>query len=556
MRNLISNKKSVLVKIISLTIVLAVMAGMMFSVFAKESYISYGYDWYGDTYPVQSGYVVGQVITSNELGLDVPLSKPEDIFLYQDEYTKEITFFIVDSGNNRIIICDEDFGNVRILDEFFYGDDYQVENFVRDVVLDEKFPENNVTEEMVNEIYWAEVEKVGTKTTLKDPKGIHVTKKNDELRLYIADYENGRVISTGLDGSIFMEYNKPTTATYSVETFSPSKVLTDNADNVYICVGIDKGAVRFNDKGEFKQFYGANRVTRTADAILNYFLRFILSREQMENRTRPVPVQFSNFTIDSDQFIYTVTATRRSTLDIVTKLDPSGRNVFAQQGYDNFTWGDFNEPYIYGKQYSSVMIDISVDHNGNIYLFDYESGKIFQYDKEGYLMFIFGGKGEQKGLFVAPTALETHEGKVYALDSVKNSITIFHLTEFGGLVVDAMDMFNRGLYADSLGPWEEVLRRDANYYMAYVGMGNAKLSIGEFDKALEYFHMHSWQGYNMAFKDFRINYIRNNFNKLLGFALIAIGVVVAAAEGIRILQRKRKPYDEYEDYVDAYAEYE
>jgi len=552
-------------KIIAVLIVLAIMLGMMASINAQEPYVSYGYDWWYETYPVQSGYVVDRVVTSNELGLSTVLRRPQDLHTFTDSSGKTM-IFIVDSGNNRIVICDENFENVQILTDFYYHNDYQVENFVtlasRDCQLQsckhvcsdlECVNSNGVAECRYRcgiVVFWEEVEKVGKKSALNNPRGIHVVTEGGQTLLYIADHDNERVIMTTLDGGILMEYRRPVTATYSSESsYRPSKVVVDNAGNVYVCIKeVNRGAVKFNARGGFTGYYGANRVTRTADAMLNYVLRLFLTREQMLERTKSVPVEFSNFTIDNDQFIYTVTASRSAGLDILTKLDPAGRNVFQQQGYDGMVWGDINQPYIYGETFQSTMIDVSIDDNGDIYLFDSTSCKIFQYDKEGHLMFIFGGKGEQKGLFRDPVAIETHGGKVYALDETKNSITVFKLTEFGSLVIDAMGLFNRGLYAESMQPWEEVLKRDANYYMAYVGMGNAKLSVGEFGKALEYFHMHSWGGYSRAFKDFRIDFIRNSFDKMLAFALIFVGLLVAGSAGIQILRKRKHDIAIYNRY--------
>jgi hypothetical protein len=558
-------------KVIALLIVVAMVVTMMSSVFAQEPFVSYGYDWWWETYPVQSGYIIDRVVTSNELELAIPLRGPKDVHIYRDDVIDETFVFIVDTGNNRLVLSDENFENVRIMDEFYYHDDYMVQNFMTAAsrycdsqncrhVCDEENREcyNDKGDYICRyfcgyKAFWEEVDRIGTKTTLRNPHGVHVVReggRDGEILLYIADHDNERILKTKLDGGILMEYRRPVTATYSAETsFAPSKVIVDNAGNVYVAIkAITRGAVKFNARGDFVGYYGANRVTRTADAILNYFLRFILTREQMLGRIGNAPVEFSNFTIDNDQFIYTVTASRSANVDIVTKLDPAGRNVFAQQGYDSMVWGDFNQPYIYGEVFMSQMIDISISDNGDIHLFDSQSGKIFQYDKEGHLMFIFGGKGEQKGLFVRPEALETYDNKVYALDSTKNSITVFRLTEFGGLVLEAMALFNRGLYAESMEPWYEVLKRDANYYMAYVGMGNAKLSVGEFAEALDYFYMHSRGGYGRAFKDFRITYIRDNFDKMLAAALIAVGLMVAGDALLKIRRKKKQDLALYNQY--------
>jgi len=542
-------------KIISALLVIAVVLGFATSVIAEEPYIAYDYDWWGETYPVQSGYVVDRVITSTELGLSTPLRSPQDVFIYEDVDGK-VSIFIVDTDNHRIIITDENFENIRELKTLTYADDYRVQNFLR--AGSEECEENKCAHRCAQECrddngrenctyvcaapeFWNEVKKIGTRTTLRNPTGIHVTTFSGETRMYIADHNHGRVLACDIDGNIWMEYRRPVTETFDANaSFRPSKILSDNAGNVYVCLTtITRGAVVFSESGEFLGYFGANRVTRTADVILNYFLRFFLSREMMERRTRPVPVEFSNFTIDKEQFIYTVTGSRTADLDIVKKLDPAGRNIFEEQGYDGFVWGDFTNPQAYGKWYTSQMVDISVDEKGDIYLLDHESGKVFQYDKDGYLMFIFGGRGDQKGLFNAPTAIESNNGKVYVLDSSKNSLTVFKPTEFGELVLTAMRLFNRGLYAESLDPWEEVLKRDANYGMAYNGMGNAKLSLDQFQEALDYFYMHSRFGYNRAFKDFRIHYVRENFDRMLAVALIAIALLIGTHIFIKIIRKKK-----------------
>jgi hypothetical protein len=525
-------------KIISAALTAALIIALIPGSAAEEPFISYGYDWWGDTYPIQAGYVVERVIDSNTLNLSPPLRNPEDVFIYDE--TGEV--FIVDTKNNRIVITCRNFERVRILERFHFRQDYLIENFI--------FPDEhgNVTEE-TEAAYWEHVERIRNPQekdiTLNNPTGIHVTNFQGETRIYIADHFNERVIACDTNGGIWMEYFRPDSDSFTDEngtplSYRPSKVLTDNAGNVYVCLAtITKGAVVFSEAGVFRGFFGSNRVSRGFDAMLNYVLRFVLTRQQMQDRTRAVPVEFSNFTIDSEQFIYTVTTTRNANLDIVTKLNPAGDNIFAQQGYDGMVWGDFNAPFAYGKYYHSLIVDISVDNKGDIYLLDLESGKVFQYDKEGHLMFIFGGRGQQKGVFLQPAAIQTYDDRVFVLDSAKSSLTVFRLTEFGGLVTEAMGLFNRGLYEESLRPWEEVLKRDANYYMAYVGMGNAKLSIGEFEEALDYFYRHSWGGYSRAYKDFRIHYIRENFDMLLGIAVIAVGLMIGGAVAVKILKKRK-----------------
>ena len=48
-------------------------------------------------------------------------------------------------------------------------------------------------------------------------------------------------------------------------------------------------------------------------------------------------------------------------------------------------------------------------------------------------------------------------------------------------------MFNKGLYAESRELFEEIVRMDANYEWAYVGLGRAYYEEGQWEKAKECF---------------------------------------------------------------------
>lgn len=585
-------------KIISAVLLLTIMAVTLSSATADQPFTPYGYDWWDDTYPIQSGYVVDNVIAADDIVLNEgakmkPLRKPEDVFVFDnpnpdgviielhkdsplrvgDPYDTiladpesnewvnryQITqpmIFIADTGNNRIVVTTLDFELITILSTFTYREDYRVQNFIGASEHD------GTLSDAAKKAYWEEAERVfeldrdkqfikGKTTTLDTPRGIYVTDFQGELRIYIADYngghikDNGRVVAADLTGGVWMEYHCPDSDTFVLEdgkkaTFNPSKVLIDNAGTVYAIVPtISRGAVMFSEDGVFSGFFGGNRVTQTAEAVMNYFLRFILPDEVMRNRTKPVPVTFENFTLDNDQFLYTVTMTRSAGVDVVSKINPKGQNIFTGNAYDDITWGAATNPISFGRENFSQMVGISVDEKGDIFLLCQASGQIFQYDKEGHLLFIFGGRGEQQGTFSVPIGIDVYDNTVYVLDRDKSSVTIFKMTEFGELVASAMKMFEIGDYAASKEPWEEVMRRDANYYMANVGMGNAMLSLHEYEVALEYFHSHSAVGYERAFKDYRTAYIRDNFNMMLA---VGLGIIILLAGGSFALKviRKRK----------------
>lgn len=488
----------------------AVIAASTFAstAFADEPYYGYNYDWWGDPIPSQNGYVVDRTVSGIDLGIGT-FSELNDIFV--DEETGDI--YLADSKNNRIVITEETFDpeKVRILSTFNYSDEF--------------------TEEQSSI----------KKTELNNPTGIFVTYYKDTKLIYIADSNNDRVVACYDDGSIWMEYTRPSSDLYDESvTFNPKKVIVDNAMNVYVVIkSITQGAVQFSMDGSFNGYYGANRVEQTAEVIANAFWKLILSREQVMKMRRNVSVEIANVDIDDDGFIYTVTESKSATTDVLKKLNPAGVNIFSNMGYDEYIYGDFASYYWNGKTYASQITDVDVDEEGNICLLDFTAGRVFQYSNECDLLFIFGGTGTQKGTFTSPTALENYNGKVYVTDGRKNNITTFKRTEFGDIVHTAIRYFNRGQYDEARGPWEEVLRRDSNYWFAYIGLGNAYLNDGEYQTAMDYFYRNSRGGYNRAFKDYRINFIRDNFNVIL-IVIIVIIVGLIAISYVRKYRMKKK----------------
>ncbi len=460
---------------------------------ADEPYIGYNYDWWEDPIPSQNGFVVEDVKNGADMGIS-SLAEPNDLFVHNDSGK----FYIVDSKNNRIIETDSTFSpeNTRIITELKYSD---------------AFPE--------------EQSKI-KKTTFSYPKGIYVrTDKDDHTLIYVADSTNERVVAFNTDLEIEMEYVRPSSDVYDAQvTFNPDKVVVDSAFNVYVVVpSITQGTVQFSADGTFNGYYGANRVNATAEVIAQQFWKLIYTREQIISMRRNVSIEISNIDIDKEGFIYTVTESRTSDTDVLKKLNPAGTNIFTNLGYDQYTYGDASSRYYKGKNYTSAICDVDVDQEGNIYLLDFATGRIFQYTNECDLLFIFGGIGTQKGTFTSVSAVESYDGKVYVLDSRKNNITIFEQTEFGGIVQNAIYLFNEGLYEEAKGPWEEVLKRDSNYFLSYVGLGNAYLNQGDYRTALDYFYRNSRGGYNRAFKSYRIEFIRANFTWMM---LVIIAVIV------------------------------
>lgn len=450
---------------------------------ALETYDPYSYDRWGDAVPSQAGYTAEKYVDGNTIGCGA-LNEPADLYISHDNL-----MYIADKGNNRIVVTDLDFNFKKEMKKFTYN---------------------------------------GETLTLAKPTGVYVDQYTGFV--YICDTENDRVIKCDTDGNVNRLFEKPTDALYDQAlTYKPSKVLVDKAGNVYVVVKSQtKGAVMFNSQGDFLGFYGANRVEQTAEVLSNAFWNLISTDAQRDRSTKQTPIGFSNFDIDDDGFIYTVTDSQEINTDLVKKLNPRGNNIIDSLGVADMRFGDNPPTYysIYSK--NSSLNDIDLGPNGELNILDFQHGRIFQYDKECWLLFIVGGKGSQLGLFESAVAIESYDNHLYVVDSIKDNITIFTRTVFGEIVTEAANLYNDGLYEESLEPWQNVLKYDGNYRRAYIGIGNALYNKYEYEEAMKYFEISiSRDRYNKAFEGYRDIWLKENYMKciIVIVVLIVIGSV-------------------------------
>lgn len=506
--------------------------------YADEPYTGYNYDWWGDPVPSQNGYVVDKVISGADLGCGA-LTQPSDMFFSDagELYIADTGFIgTMDATNQkgRIVIASSDFDPAKTRD-IQYLDFSNASSFLE--------KEN---EALANGTKSQQDFDKETSIYFRGPTGIFVDE--DEI-IYVADNENNRVVAFTYDvdanglgvGRVSHVYTRPDASVYDASTtFNPSKVLVDAAKNVYICIkSITKGAVVFSKEGEFSGYFGANRVEATSEVIVNAIWKLIFTREQIKRMRKNVPVEISNFDIDSDNFVYTVTESKSAETDVLKKLNSAGTNIFTNLGYSEYDFGDPLQKYYRGQNYSSQITDVDIGEDGSINLLDLKTGRVFQYDDECNLLFIFGGIGAQKGTFTTVNSVETRGTNVYVLDGRKCTITVFSQTEFGAIVHEAISLFNKGKYEEAREPWEEALRRDNNYWLAYIGLGNAYLNQGDYVTAMEYFYYNSRSGYNDAFKGWRMDFIRDNFTTF-AIIILALLALIYVVSSIRTKQRAKK----------------
>lgn len=517
-------------KMLSLSLAVVTAASMTMTAYADEPYKSYNYDNWDDAIPSQCAYEVDRTLTGQNLQL-TRLKDPSD------------PLFISENESSSF-------------------------NDARDLSLDDERDELWVADTMNNRILVFDVEKYELKAcyksvsgsdvaNLKRPYGVfaHTSPSTGKQTVYICDSENSRVVKAEVKDNktleVIHEYKRPEEALYTASTYSPRKVCVDKAENVYvICNGVNTGSVQFSKDGKFLSFFGANRVQVTAAVIAQRIWRAIASETQLAGMKRNVPIEYVNFDIDKDGFIYTVTEVDVET-DQLKKLNAAGFNIWNNNRGNTYVFGD-----VQGEQWDpvqrtnhhAILTDCDISPDGIISVLDFESGRVFQYDKECNLICIFGTKNatsEQRGTMKNPNAIETRGDKVYLLDGAKNDITVYTETQFGHYLKKAFKKYDEGLYVEAKEDWNQVIRRDGCYTMAYIGLGKAALKEEQYSKALKYFKTaYDQDDYDKAYKYAREAFLREHFTAII--VIIAVLIVLLKVKGhlnkkgIYLIKRKKK----------------
>ena len=477
-------------------------AGMLAAVLALSPtasagelpYASYTYNAWDESVPSPAGYEPAGVYTGEDLGAGM-LKAPSD--LYVDE---EGNVYLSDTGNNRVLVLGEDFTLRR----------------TEDTVLQD-----------------------GEERALQSPAGVFVDKQG---LLYICESGGGRVVAVDGENRVRAVFGRPESELIPENLdFVPSKVLVNRLGMVFVIVdGFYMGAITYDKDGSFKGFYGSNQVEVTLEVLVSSFWKGLFSQEQKDKMARYVPIQYTNFDLDAEGFIYTCTQTTKTSLDEIKKLNSQGKNVLPVPERNTGVkgdYGDLEKGWLNAKRVDSQFVDICVDAAGFIHALDYTRGRIFQYDQESRLLQVFGASGSQEGTFKTPVAIDSLGDNLLVLDSTKCQVTVFRPTAFGALVKEAVLLYNDGRYGEARELWNQVLQDNVNYEIAYDGIGKAQFEEGEYAAAMASFRIaYNRDNYSKAFKESRSAFIRSAFPWLAGgLAVLIAGIWVL----VRI--RRRRP---------------
>lgn len=361
--------------------------------------------------------------------------------------------------------------------------------------------------------------------SLNSPQGVYYS---DFGGLFVADTGNQRIVNLDANDQIAEEFTKPDSAMLEDSSdFAVNKLYISQQGLLYVIKG--QQFMTINANNEFKGFVGANTLGYSLTRTL---IRMFATEEQKSHMEMEEAPPFNNFIIADNGMIYAVAATDSAQ---IKQINASGENIYptdyvAEKVYDSD-----------GRQIDADYVDIALDSDGIISVLERNTGHISQYDQEGNLITIFGGKGDKKGYFQNPTSLAVNSrGEVYVLDGSTGYIHIFAPTSFMENIKNAINSYANGDYEIAHDEWKKVIETDVNYPLANMGLGQVLYKMDRAEEAMEYFEIaKTHQRYGKAFEDYRYAFIKANFFAVVaGCIVIVVGLVVL----IFYLQRKSNKF--------------
>ena len=458
-------------------------------------YDCYNYDYWNNILYTPAPYVpdgslggAGLMWEGSPLGA---FRSPQDLCVSPDG-----KIYLADTGNNRIIVIDGGLKNVLQVIDHFEAD--------------------------------------GAAQTFSSPTGVAVSQNR---QLYVADSQNHRIVVLELDGT-FVKYvqNPQSEVLDEGYIFTPLKVSVDYADRVYcVAQNMFQGIMVFTAEGDFTGFFGTISVKIS---LWEKFWRKFSTKEERSKQQLFIPTEFTGIDVDDEGFVY---ASNKDTdgMQAVRRLNPKGQDVI-RKGLKENLGGDLVFGTVGNYSGPSQIVDVVYRDHGIYSLLDARRGRVFTYDHEGNLLYIFGGIGTQEGTFRTPAAIEQLGSRLLVLDDVN----IFSETEYGRLINQAVSLRYNGDEALAVPLWSEVLRLDENNELANAGIGKAYLSAGDNEKAMTYLRRGMNRAYySVAFKRWRNEALRGNISWFLTTLIVLIVLIVVIRRVIlprRAARRKER----------------
>lgn len=462
-------------------------------VFAASSYQTYTYTTFGISAPSPDAYTPYKTYHAKDIGLaGANLDNLTDI-----EVDDKNNVYLADPGNNRILI------------------------------LDPYLQYKSAIQTFVNE--------EGIRDKLAEPNGVFVTAE----KIFVADTNNSRIVVFDRNGSFLYQLREPQSTVFPTGSiYKPIAIAVDNAERIYVVSSTTyMGVIVLDSQGEFQNFIGSQTVSVSAFELM---WRSFMSAKQRALTKKNVSTEYNNITIDEDGFVYVTTSSIKeesqytsikgdTTYAPVKKLNASGTDVMTHNGF----FGPYGEvaTKAIGRSTNetgvSRVVDAAVGPEGTWSLIDDKRSRVYTYDDSGNLLFAFGAKGQMLGNLSTVSGITYQDSKILLLDKSDASITVFNRTEYGDVLISALQHNNDRQYDLAVSDWETILQYNNNFDTAYIGIGQSYFRSGNWSKAMEYFSFAAdTDNYNNAFKMWRQEWI-SKYALVIPVVIIVFFVLLA-----------------------------
>lgn len=498
--------KRILLLAVCLVIVLSAIPAQ-----AIIPYSTYTYDIDGNYVESPHAYVPYEVISSQTLGLETPIANPYDMctgrstYMYNGVKTFcwDRMMYISDGDNARVIA-------VKFNEETNTFDfAYELKDFVND---------------------W------GVPDSISSPRGLYAT----DTELYVCDTDNNRILVFATEGNT--EYAEgdfiriiaePESEVFPDDhIYKPIAVAVSSSGYTYVVSSTTyQGIISLNSDGEFAGFIGTQSQSLT---LMDMIWRRFQTAEQKNKSTKNVSTEFNNLNINEKGFIFASTASiseddmlkainAKSTASDyapVKMLNPNGEDVMKRSGFYPPS-GEINVNMAITPDYSitgtSTVTDVALGPEGTWSLIDSKREKVFTYDEDGNLLFAFGDKGSQLGNITGIQAIdyaydnrdeENAFNYLMILDKENDTVTVYKRTEYGDVLVKALKNQRDRNFDLAANDWNDILQRNSNFDMSYIGIGKSLSRQGHYKEAMDYFeHAYDTTNYSDAYQQVRKQWI-------------------------------------------------
>ncbi len=379
-----------------------------------------------------------------------------------------------------------------------------------------------------------------------EPKGVFAAKDGT---LFIADTGNQRIVRLDKDGKLLKVFGKPEASELSdITVYSPSKIAFSEYGELYVLMG--ENIMMLDEENVFRGYIGQ---TKIGYDFIEALLRKIASDVQKKSIQKRMASAYDNIYLGSDNLIYAVN--RDTTEGQIKVINSVGNNIYRKissvaetgqtiGGYiSGFLSGNvIRKSFSFGERINGeapLFSGICVDSLGIVTAVESQSGKLYQYDRSGKLLTVFGGLGENNGqLTLAGSMCVDESGNIYVLDISKGSIIVFSPTEFIKTVHKAVTAYYNGDYKEAEKYYGEILKVDATYPLAHEGLADVAYKEEELADALEgYRKAGDRVKYSNAFTQYRYDFIKSNFFVVfIASAVLIVGLFLL----ISFVARKSK----------------